>query len=106
VTGGISCASLVGLNGSQVGVNYQLILNGSTNIGSAVGGTGAAFNFGTQSTAGTYTVSAITVSTSCPADMSGSSTVNASPTAVISGSLTGCVNPGVALGTTGSSAGS
>ena len=84
VTGGGSFCSgpgpLVGLNGSQVGVNYQLRRN-SVNTGSPVAGTGAAISFGNQNLAGTYTVVATNNSTGCVNNMTGSATVT------ISGSL-------------------
>lgn len=47
----------VGLNGSQIGVNYQLKKNG-TNDGSVVAGTGSTLNWNNL-TAGTYTIDAI-----------------------------------------------
>ena len=45
----------VGLDNSESGVMYQL-KNGATDVGAAVSGTGAAFSFGNQTDAGTYTV--------------------------------------------------
>ena len=87
VTGGGSYCSggaglSVGLDGSQTGVNYQLILNGITNIGSPIAGTGSALTFGLQTTAGSYTVRG-TNSFGCSSLMTGSSiiTINSSPTA-------------------------
>jgi len=68
----------IGLSNSQVGVNYQLQLNGSNN-GSAVAGTGSALNFGNKTVAGTYTVVATNVSTSTTANMTGSAVVNVNP---------------------------
>jgi hypothetical protein len=72
----------VGLSGSDAGVTYQLVLNGSTNIGSAVTGTGSALDFGNQALAGTYTVVATNTTTNCKGNMTGSAvvTINASPT--------------------------
>ena len=55
----------VGLNGSQSGVNYQLVLNGNTNIGNAVQGTGSAISFGLQTQAGTHSVNAVYDNTTC-----------------------------------------
>jgi hypothetical protein len=56
--GGSYCAGgsgvVVGLAGSQLGVNYQLYIGGTTPVGLVVAGTGSAISFGTQ-TAGTYT---------------------------------------------------
>ena len=67
VTGGANCggSAVVGLSGSDNGVNYQLLLSGSTNIGGAVAGTGSALNFGTQTGAGSYTVLATDATTLC-----------------------------------------
>jgi len=46
---------IIGIDNSQIGVNYQLLLNGNP-VGSAVSGTGTAIDFGYQLSAGTYTV--------------------------------------------------
>jgi hypothetical protein len=84
--GGGYCAggsgSLVGLSGSQSGVNYQLLIGGSA-IGSPVAGTGSSISFGLQSTSGTYTVQATNTGTLCTATMTGTAAVsiNALPTA-------------------------
>jgi hypothetical protein len=83
--GGAYCSggvgSAVGLSNSEVGVNYQLVLNG-TNVGSSVSGTGSAISFGLQTAAGTYTVVATNPTTTCTNNMTGSVTVsiNALPT--------------------------
>ena len=71
----------VGLNGSQSGVNYQLLRNGS-NTGSPVAGTGAAISFGNQNVNGTYTVVATNTTTTCSNTMTGSVAVSggAAPT--------------------------
>ncbi len=94
VTGGGSfCAGgsgiAVGLSGSQIGVNYQLKLNGA-NTGSAIAGNGSAFSFGNQTLAGTYTVEASMVSTSCNVSMSGNAiiAINSVPNAPIAGAIT------------------
>ncbi len=83
--GGAYCSggvgSAVGLSNSEVGVNYQLVLNG-INVGSSVSGTGSAISFGLQTAAGTYTVVATNATTTCTNNMTGSVTVsiNALPT--------------------------
>jgi hypothetical protein len=83
--GGAYCSggvgSAVGFSNSEVGVNYQLVLNG-TNVGSSVSGTGSAISFGLQTAAGTYTVVATNATTACTDNMTGSVTVsiNALPT--------------------------
>ncbi len=80
--GGAYCSGgtgvLVGLNGSEAGVNYQLFL-GAVPTGSPVAGTGAAISFGNQTAAGTYTVVATNGTTSCLANMSGNAVVSISP---------------------------
>ncbi|MEO6330355.1 MAG: HYR domain-containing protein, partial [Ginsengibacter sp.] len=79
VTGGGSYCSggtgvVIGLSGSQNGVNYQLF-QGVTPVGSAVAGTNAAISFGNQATTGTYTVVATDATTNCTSNMTGSATV-------------------------------
>ena len=80
--GGAYCVgsggSVVGLAGSQTGINYQLLLNGS-NVGSPVAGTGAALSFGLQTAVGTYTVVATNASTGCTRTMSTSRTISVNP---------------------------
>ncbi|AYQ30946.1 choice-of-anchor D domain-containing protein [Runella sp. SP2] len=75
--GGVYCTEssgvAVGLNGSEVGINYQLKKDGN-NTGSIVAGTGATISFGTQ-LAGIYTVEATHNSGNCSATMIGSVTV-------------------------------
>ena len=68
----------IGLNGSQSGVNYQLVFNGS-DIGSPIPGTGNSITFTNNTGAGTYTVRAINATTSCENDMSGSATISINP---------------------------
>jgi hypothetical protein len=62
----------IGISGSQTGVTYQLYRAGTVAVGSSVTGTGAALDFGLQSTAGTYTVVATNVATGCTSNMTGS----------------------------------
>ena len=103
VTGGGSFCSggsgvPIGLNGSQSGVGYQLIRNGSTNVGSAVSGTGSAISFGNQTVAGTYTVNGA-YPTGCNSNMTGSVsiTVNSNPTPLISGNTPFCQGNSITL---------
>ncbi len=83
--GGSYCAGgtgvAVGLNGSDAGVNYQLML-GSSPTGTAVAGTGSAITFGMKTVAGVYTVVATNTTSTCSNNMTGSSVVviNALPT--------------------------
>ncbi|MCB9331718.1 MAG: hypothetical protein H6574_11590 [Lewinellaceae bacterium] len=75
--GGSGCTGAnieVGLDGSETGVLYQLLLDG-INTGSPLAGTGSALSFGYQTVAGTYTVVANPVGASCPADMNGTAPI-------------------------------
>jgi|GEM_PF-805350 len=79
VTGGGSLCSgdpgvAVGLAGSDAGVDYRLIRNG-TPTGGLLSGTGAALNFGLQTLAGTYTVQGSNTTTACVGPMTGSAVV-------------------------------
>lgn len=60
LTGGSTgCAATgltYGLSGSQAGALYQLVRDGSVNVGLPVSGSGSAISFGLQTTAGVYTV--------------------------------------------------
>ncbi len=77
--GGNFCAGGAGVNvtlsGSQAGVSYQLYRAGIFAIGSPLPGTGAALDFGLQTVAGSYTVSAVNTTTMCVNNMTGSTTV-------------------------------
>ncbi|HEY1202109.1 MAG TPA: PKD-like domain-containing protein, partial [Niastella sp.] len=73
---------------SQLGVNYQLRNNtGNVNIGSAIAGTGSTINLptGNLTTATTFNVLA---SNSCSVQMANTVTVNVTPLATLSSSLT------------------
>jgi hypothetical protein len=89
--GGMYCQGnagvLVGLDGSQNNVSYKLYLNGSTLI-NTVAGTGAAFNFGLQKTAGTYTATATTIK-NCTLPMAQSQVVSISPLPGAASAITG-----------------
>ncbi len=80
--GGAYCAGgsgvLVGLDGSQSNVNYQLQLN-SVNTGSPVAGTGDVLSFGSQTAAGVYTVVASDSTTGCASTMNSNVTVTINP---------------------------
>jgi len=64
----------VGLNTSDVGIDYQLF-NGTSTVGSPVTGTGTLISFGMQTVAGSYTVVATNTVTGCVNNMTGSATV-------------------------------
>jgi len=72
----------VGLSNSQIGVNYQLQLDGQ-NTGSAVSGSGSAITFGNLTASGTYTVVATNVSTLATANMTGSASISINPLPVV-----------------------
>jgi gliding motility-associated-like protein len=64
------------LNGSQLGVSYQLYLNGTTPVGNPVQGTGNQIPFVNQGQAGTYTViGTFIASPYCSAKMTDSVTI-------------------------------
>jgi|GEM_PF-294512 len=96
--GGSYCAGgtgvAVGLNSSQSGVKYQLMLNG-VNTGGAVSGSGSAISFGLQTAAGTYSVTATNTTTTCSSVMTGNASVvvNAVPAApaAINGNTSVCM---------------
>jgi len=84
--GGAYCAGgtglNIGLNSSATGINYQLYYNNGTTtaaLGSAVAGTGSAFNFGLFTGAGSYTVVAINTTTACTSNMFGSAVITINP---------------------------
>lgn len=100
VTGGGSyCAGesgvLVGLSESEVGVNYQLLMDG-TPVGSAVAGTGSAISFGSQAAAGTYTIVGTRNNGGCTTNMTGSAVVStvvlANPGNTLSTANPACAN--------------
>ena len=108
VTGGYGCTTpgiVIGLDGTETGVNYQLY-NGGTAIGSPVPGTGSAisFNSGTALTdAGTYTVTAD--NGSCAQSMTGSAVIYSTLNTYSITGTSGCTSPGVVIGLNGSDAG-
>ena len=74
VPAGIICVgNSIGLDGSQVGVTYQLLLNGTINMGLPIAGTGSPVSFGAQALVGTYSVRAVNNVTGCNSIMKGSS---------------------------------
>ncbi len=79
--GGVTCqfgnGVAVGLDGSQAGVYYQLMLDGNA-TGVVEVGTGSAISFGTYSVAGTYTVESVSLTT-CEYVMNGSAVITVTP---------------------------
>jgi hypothetical protein len=103
-----SLAPHVLLSGSDAGISYQLLKNGSP-VGVAVTGTGTGLDFGAQAIAATYTIKATNTATGCIINMVGNAiiTVNSIPSNY---SLTGGGNycsggTGVHIGLAGSASG-
>jgi len=80
--GGNYCAGTTGLHvnlsGSSAGISYQL-MNGTTAVGTPMGGTGAALDFGAQTAAGNYTVVATNPPTTCSRVMTGTAAIGINP---------------------------
>jgi len=80
--GGNYCAggtgSPVGLNGSDAGIHYQLLVGGAP-IGSVYSGSGVPLNFGLRTPVGSYTVLATNPVTTCTVDMIGSVSIGTDP---------------------------
>jgi hypothetical protein len=76
---GAASTSSVTLNGSTVGVSYQLLLAGSSSGLPLIPGTGSPLNFGIQSAPGNYTVVATNTLTACSRTMVGSANIVVSP---------------------------
>jgi glycine rich protein/type IX secretion system substrate protein/Big-like domain-containing protein len=68
----------VQLNGSDLGISYQLYLGG-TPMGSPIAGTGSGIDFGFMTIKGTYTVIAVDGGSGCTISMGGSVTVATYP---------------------------
>jgi PKD repeat protein len=86
----------IGLDGSEVGVLYQL-LHDETPIGNPVQGTGSAISFGLQTLAGFYSVLATENIAFCSSSMIGSATIGitTSPNSFFSYNLPNCANEGI-----------
>ena len=96
----------VGLADSESGVNYQLILNGTTNVGVPVTGTGSAISFGNHSAAGVYTVLGTNTVTSNSAPMGGSVSITMNALPSVSATATDttiCAGTSVTLSGSGAS---
>lgn len=76
----------IGLDGSEIGIEYFLTLGGFTQVDSTMG-TGIAISFGNQTTAGNYIVTAVDTATGCSSLMSGDTNIiiNPAPTVSFSG---------------------
>ncbi|MCB9256245.1 MAG: gliding motility-associated C-terminal domain-containing protein [Chitinophagales bacterium] len=62
---GANTTTLISLDDSEIGVNYQLILNDTVPLGVPISGTGFGVSFGAQQQAGQYTVLATNNASSC-----------------------------------------
>ncbi len=82
--------SEITISNSEVGVMYQLLLDGSA-IGSSITGTGSSISFGKQNVAGLYTIEATSIEGNCTKEMSGSINLKAIPSPEIS--ITGNMTP-------------
>jgi Secretion system C-terminal sorting domain len=99
--GGAYCAGGTGVSvttsSSTIGVNYQLMLGGTT-IGSPIVGTSGALTFPAVTTAGTYSVTAVNATTGCVNGMAGTAVVSINPLPTVF-SMTG--GGGFCLGASG-----
>ncbi len=68
----------VGLSGSDLSIDYQLYVGGLA-VGSPIGGTGGALDFGLQTAAGVYTVKATNSVIGCTSNMNGSVNIGINP---------------------------
>ena len=98
----------IGLTSSYPGISYQL-MRGGTAVGAALAGTGSSIDFGFDSTAGTYTVLATNVTTTCTMNMAGSAIISVGTTPVpysVTGGGSVCSGgTGVHIGLNGSGSG-
>lgn len=77
---GDTCAGgLISLNGSQIGINYHIILNGTIYLDSLYG-TGSVLYFGPHYTAGNYRILGVDTLTHCQTWMDGELNLLLSPT--------------------------
>jgi hypothetical protein len=84
--GGSYCASAGGvhvlLSGSDLSAQYQLWLGGALPVGGTWSGTAYPLDFGVDTAAGVYTVTAIFPATGCSSNMAGSATISVIPSVV------------------------
>lgn len=90
---GVNCEpSVVSIDGSEIGVQYQLLKNGlPLNPNIVINGTGSPVSFGTQN-AGIFTVKAKTILTNCEAFMNGSASISPLPIVSAGTDATICAN--------------
>jgi hypothetical protein len=76
---GTACeGDIIGLNGSEIGVDYVLLLDNAIHV-DTISGTGAPLSFGAQLTEGNYTIIAISQTSYCQITMNGTTVMNDSP---------------------------
>lgn len=109
--GGSYCAGSTGVNislsGSDAGINY-LLYNGIMPVGGTMVGTGVVLNFGSQTSPGSYTITATNIATACSRTFgSVSVAVNSLPVAfTVTGGGSYCAGgSGVSVGLSGSETG-
>jgi PKD repeat protein len=79
VPNGAACeGDMIGQNGSELGVEYVLLLDNAIHV-DTISGTGLPISFGSQATAGNYTILAIDQTSYCPFNMNGTTLMNDSP---------------------------
>jgi len=79
VPDGPACeGEIIGLNGSEAGVDYVLLLDNAIHV-DTISGTGLPISFGPQLTAGNYTIIAINQTSYCEFPMNGTTVMNDSP---------------------------
>jgi PKD repeat protein len=79
---GIICSGTsIGLDDSEPGVSYLLRRDGTTNVGTAVAGTGSAIDFGAVNIAGSYSIIAINNVNGCATIMDGKAVLQPMPLA-------------------------
>jgi hypothetical protein len=103
VTGGGSycqggSGAVIGLDNSSMGVNYQL-MDGASNVGLPIAGTGTVISFPNQITASTYTIQAVDATSACASNMNGNAVVTI--TSTVTPSIVVSANPSnvICLGT-------
>ena len=109
VTGGGEYCALgsgvpVGLSGSETGINYDLLLNGTIPSGTAIG-TGSPISFGNKTAAGLYTVKATNTTTSCWQNMTGNVPIAINPLPVIDAGTDKVIPFGISTTLSGSATG-
>lgn len=106
---GQNLSATVQLNGSELGVNYQLLRSGTIPVGPAVPGTGGSMQFGGITQPGTYFIEAISTVTGCRIMMEDSAVIEAAPLPqffTLTGGGSYCASgTGVVVGLSGSEAG-